>query len=94
MGKGWTPERRARQAERIRQWKPWEKSTGPRTEAGKAASNQNALVHGERSAEVVKARKQFNDVMRSSRAIIDRLKEAGREAVGEIREMRQQDDKL
>jgi hypothetical protein len=52
------------------------------------------LVHGERSAEVVKARKQFNDVMRSSRAIIDRLKEAGREAMGEIREMRQQDDKL
>ena len=50
------------------------------------------MVHGERSAEVVKARKQFNDVMRSSRAIIDRLKEAGREAMGEIREMRQQDD--
>ena len=94
MGKGWTPERRARQAERIRQWKPWEKSTGPRTEAGKATSSQNALVHGERSAEVVKARKQFNDAMRSSRVIIDRLKEAGREAMGEIREMRQQDDKL
>ena len=73
MGKGWTPDRRARQAERIRQWKPWEKSTGPRTEAGKAASSQNALAHGERSAEAVEARKQFNDVMRSSRAIIDRL---------------------
>ena len=82
MGKGWTPERRARQAERIRQWKPWEKSTGPRTEAGKAASNQNALVHGERSAEAVEARKQFNDVMRSSRVIIDRLKEAGQEEMG------------
>jgi hypothetical protein len=40
------------------------------------------LVHGERSAEVVKARKQFNDVMRSSRAIIDRLKEAGQEEMG------------
>jgi hypothetical protein len=31
-----TPEHRARQAERIKQWKPWEKSTGPRTEEGKA----------------------------------------------------------
>src|SRR3954451_21000362 len=33
---GWTPERRARQAEAIQQWKPWEKSTGPRTTRGKA----------------------------------------------------------
>ena len=36
MANGWTPERRARQAELIRQWRPWEKSTGPKTEAGKA----------------------------------------------------------
>ena len=33
--KGWTPERRARQAELIRQTKPWEKSTGPKTQTGK-----------------------------------------------------------
>jgi hypothetical protein len=39
-------------------------------------------VHGERSAEAVEARKQFNDVMRSSRVIIDRLKEAGQEEMG------------
>lgn len=41
----WTPERRARQAEIIRQTKPWEKSTGPKTEEGKAASSRNALMH-------------------------------------------------
>lgn len=35
---GWTLERRKRQAEMIRQWRPWEKSTGPRTESGKQAS--------------------------------------------------------
>lgn len=39
---GWTPERRARQAEAIRSWKPWAKSTGPRTAAGKARAAQNA----------------------------------------------------
>ena len=38
----WTPERRARQVELIKLIKPWEKSTGPRTEAGKAISARNA----------------------------------------------------
>lgn len=38
----WTPERRAKQAEAIRRWKPWDKSTGPRTEEGKARSSRNA----------------------------------------------------
>lgn len=40
----WTPERRARQAEVIRQTKPWERSTGPRSPEGKAISSQNARV--------------------------------------------------
>ena len=35
MANGWTPERRARQAVLIRNWKPWERSTGPRTTDGK-----------------------------------------------------------
>ena len=38
----WTEERRRRQAEAIQQWKPWKKSTGPRTEEGKARSSRNA----------------------------------------------------
>lgn len=38
----WTPERRARQAELIRIYHPWTKSTGPRTPEGKAVSSQNA----------------------------------------------------
>lgn len=43
----WTPERRARQAELITAAKPWEKSTGPRTEAGKAKSSRNAYAGDE-----------------------------------------------
>lgn len=39
---GWSPERRARHAAAIQRWKPWEKSTGPRTAAGKARAAQNA----------------------------------------------------
>ncbi len=49
---GWTPERRARQAEMIRQWQPWEKSTGAKTAEGKARSRRNAWKHGLRSEEV------------------------------------------
>ena len=47
----WTPERRAKAADAIRQWRPWERSTGPRTEAGKATAAQNARKHGLRDAQ-------------------------------------------
>ena len=46
---GWTPERRKRQAQLIRQWKPWKQSTGAKTEKGKARSALNAFKHGFRS---------------------------------------------
>jgi hypothetical protein len=42
MASGWTPERRTRQAELIRRWRPWVKSTGPKTEADKTAVSRNA----------------------------------------------------
>ena len=44
--KGWTPERRARQAERTRLAQPWRHSTGPKTEAGKARVAMNGFRHG------------------------------------------------
>ena len=40
----WTPERRAKQAAAITRTRPWEKSTGPRTERGKAVSSRNACT--------------------------------------------------
>jgi hypothetical protein len=40
---------RERRRVRIHETKPWLKSTGARTELGKAISSQNALRHGMRS---------------------------------------------
>lgn len=38
-----TPEHRKLRAELIRQWAPWTKSTGPKSEAGKARVSRNAF---------------------------------------------------
>ena len=46
MASTWTPERRARQAELIKTWKPWQRSTGPRSPEGKAKSARNAYRSG------------------------------------------------
>jgi hypothetical protein len=43
----WTPEQRQKQAEAIRRWKPWEKSTGPKSAKGKANVSRNAYTGGE-----------------------------------------------
>ena len=47
---GWTPERRARAAQLIHTWKPWERSTGPKTTEGKAKVSRNPWKGGERQA--------------------------------------------
>lgn len=75
MANGWTEERRAKQAAAIKQWRPWEKSTGPRTVEGKATSSQNALVHFMRSQGAIEERKRFNEVMRRARGYIRDQKE-------------------
>jgi hypothetical protein len=48
MANGWTLERRRRQSERIHAWKPWERSTGPKTVKGKARAGRNAYTGGTR----------------------------------------------
>jgi hypothetical protein len=40
----WTPEERAEQARKISAWQPWGRSTGPRTDTGRARSAQNRAI--------------------------------------------------
>jgi hypothetical protein len=63
---GWSTERRARQAELIRALKPWKKSTGPRTDAGKARCAQNALEHGYRSRACIETKRAERQLLRDS----------------------------
>lgn len=66
MANGWTPERRARMAELVRTWRPWEHSTGPRSAEGKARSAGNANQGGQR--EKLRAlMKDFKAVLREQR---------------------------
>lgn len=67
--KGWSPERRRRQAENIRKTKPWEQSTGPRTDAGKAACAQNAVKHGLETEEMLTLRR----LLRAQRAFLRQI---------------------
>ncbi len=73
---GWTDERRARQAEAIRRWAPWTRSTGPRTPEGKRVSSRNAVLTGAR-AEVAAIRVQAGASLRELARLmreIERLK--------------------
>lgn len=49
MANGWTDERRQAQAEAIRAWRPWERSTGPRSAEGKRKVSRNAWRGGARA---------------------------------------------
>jgi len=53
-GRGWPPARRKAQAENIRRVRPWLRSTGPRTAAGKARARMNGLKHGMRSSAMLR----------------------------------------
>lgn len=44
-----TPEHRRLRAELIRRWKPWEKSTGPKTAEGKAKVARHGYSGGTRA---------------------------------------------
>ena len=42
QAKGWTPQRRAKQAQKIHGWQPWTHATGAKSALGKARCSQNA----------------------------------------------------
>ena len=63
-----TPEHRRLRSELIRRWRPWEKSTGPRTPEGKARSSRNRWRGGQRE--------QFRTLMRELNTVFDEQTEA------------------
>ena len=69
MVNGWTPERRARQAELIRQWMPWAKSTGPKSPEGKARVGRNAWTGGHRE-QLRELSKMVNAECRQARELV------------------------
>jgi hypothetical protein len=72
--KGWSAERRARQAALIRSWAPWRRSTGPKTGAGKARSAMNALKHGGRSQAKIREYQRIRYVLRLAAQNIERVR--------------------
>lgn len=67
--KGWTSERRRRQSEAIKRWKPWKQSTGPKSPQGKAAVARNAWTGGEwlKLRQIIK---ELNQAMRAQRDML------------------------
>jgi hypothetical protein len=73
MATGWTLERRQRQAEAIQTWRPWERSTGPTSAAGKAKVARNAFKGGLRQQMRALSR-ECNSEIRFMREFNDRVK--------------------
>lgn len=69
---GWTPERKKKQAELIRQWQPWKYSTGAKTAEGKIKVSQNAYKGGYWK-ELRKLRKQTNKMLKKQSEWINQL---------------------
>ena len=64
----WTPAERQRQAQLIKQWQPWQHSTGAQTIAGKAITSRNAYKGGERQQ-----LKAISQLLRDARRVIDAI---------------------
>lgn len=72
MAHGWTPERKKKQAELIRQWQPWKQSTGAKTAEGKAISAQNAFKGG-LMHQIKLLERELNHILRKQRDQLNEL---------------------
>ena len=70
MPRTWTPEQRAEQAAKIANWHPWNKSTGPKTKAGKTVTARNAWKGGVRGQ-----LRALGRLMRDQREMMERVTE-------------------
>jgi hypothetical protein len=64
----WTPEERLKQAELIRNWQPWKKSTGAKTLEGKARSSRIAYKHG-----LSQLQKNLRSVLKQQKHLLKRI---------------------
>lgn len=63
----WTEERKKRQAEAIKRWKPWEKSTGPKTDKGKARCSLNAIKSGAYTGQI----REMREMLRHNKEFLE-----------------------
>ena len=74
----WTEEQRQRQREAIWRWKPWERSTGPQTAAGKAKVSRNGDKGGmwaKELADLRELRKTTNALLKEHREMLKQLRD-------------------
>jgi len=64
-----TPEHRALRAKLIRRWKPWEKSTGPKSAEGKAKVSRNGYKGGHRTV-----MRELSRLLKEQRENLKRIK--------------------
>ena len=64
----WTAEQRKQQSLKIRQWQPWQDSTGAKTVEGKAKASRNAFKGGFK-----KQLREFSKLLKVQRKELNRL---------------------
>ena len=71
----WTKHQRETQSRAIKNWTPWDSSTGPRTAQGKATSSKNSFKHGCDSMWVKRLRQLERNMRRSKSATVSATRE-------------------
>jgi hypothetical protein len=69
---GWTEEKRQAERNRINQTKPWLKSTGAKTQEGKAICSQNAFKGGLHER-INRLRVQVNAMLKEQKEALNRI---------------------